>query len=284
MSPCEPRDPTLPVRAICVASGKGGVGKSHISVNLALALARKGQQVMLFDADLGLANVDVILGLQVHYTLAHVLQGECTLEEAIIPGPFGVRVVPASSGVRQMANLGMEECGGLVSAFSELRDLPDVLIVDLAAGISDAVVTFCRASHDVVVVVCDEPTALADAYALIKVLSRDHQVQRFHILANRIQSHQDGRALFSKLVKVTDQFLDVTLDYIGEVPEDPQISKALKDQRALMELYPSSRAAEAFRRLASQIDRWPLRSAPSGHVQFFVERLVQQFSEEATQP
>lgn len=263
-----------PVRVISITSGKGGVGKTNVSVNLAMALAQQRKQVMLMDADLGLANIDVLLGLRAPYNLSHVLSGERTLEEVLITGPGGFRIIPASSGLKRMAELTPAEHAGVIAAFSELNDAIDVLLVDTAAGISDSVVTFSRASQDVVVVVCDEPASITDAYALIKLLSRDFDIGRFRILANRVASTQDGRELFNKLLRVTDRYLDVTLDFFGAVPNDPQLYRAVQAQRAVVEAFPNSRAAGAFQRLAAQIDRWPKPSAANGHLQFFIERLV----------
>ncbi|HPF59093.1 MAG TPA: MinD/ParA family protein [Candidatus Competibacteraceae bacterium] len=264
-----------PVRVICITSGKGGVGKTNITVNLALALSLQNQNVMLLDADLGLANVDVILGLHPLYNLSHVISQERTLEEIIIAGPNGIRIIPASSGIKHMAELGPEENAGLVNAFSELNDSLDIMLIDSAAGISDSVVTFCRAAHEVVVVVCDEPASITDAYAMIKLLSQDYDVDRFHILANRVMTAQEGRELFTKLVKVSDRFLDVTLDFFGSIPEDPQLRKAVQAQRAVVEAFPGSRSAEAFHRLATQVvSRWPMPRTASGYLQFFIERLI----------
>lgn len=264
-----------PVRVICVTSGKGGVGKTNLTVNLAMALSLQNQSVMLLDADLGLANVDVILGLHPLYNLSHVISQERTLEEIILAGPNGVRIIPASSGIKRMAELSPEENAGLVGAFSDLNDSLDIMLIDSAAGISDSVVTFCRAAHEVVVVVCDEPASITDAYAMIKLLSQDYDVDRFHILANRVLTAQEGRDLFTKLVKVSDRFLDVTLNFFGSIPEDPQLRKAVQAQRAVVEAFPGSRSAEAFHRLATQIiNRWPMPRTASGYLQFFIERLI----------
>ena len=171
------RSQTLgPVRTIAVTGGKGGVGKTNVSANLAVALADMGKRTLLLDADLGLANIDVILGLQPKLTLADLVAGRCTLDEVILEGPGGVLVVPAASGRRHMAELQPAEHVGLVNVFSELeRDL-DFMVVDTAAGITDGVLTFCQAAQDTVVVVCDEPASITDAYALIKVLSRERGV------------------------------------------------------------------------------------------------------------
>jgi len=263
-----------PVKVIAVASGKGGVGKTSVSINLAVTLAQQGRRVMLLDADLGLANVDVLLGINARRNLSHVISGESTLGEVIVEGPAGLRIVPSASGTRSMLNLSTVEQGGLIRAFSELQDDVDVMLVDVAAGISEGVVTFTRAAHEVVVVVCDEPASLTDAYALIKVLNRYHDVDRFHILANMTGNAHEGRQLFDKLARVSQRFLDVTLGYMGAVPYDDYLRKAVQRQQAVVEAYPRSRSALAFRKMALRTERWPLPQVATGRLEFFVERLI----------
>ncbi len=264
-----------PVRVVAVASGKGGVGKTNVSVNLAMSLVNNGKKVMLMDADLGLGNVDVLLGVHPRYNLSHVVTGVCSLEEALVQGPGGLRIIPASSGVQQMAMLSPAEHAGLIRAFSELSQQVDVLLIDTAAGIADSVISFSRAAQEVIVVVCDEPASVTDAYALIKLLNREHGVYRFHVLANMAQSAQQGRDVFDKINKVSDRFLDVTLDYLGHIPYDDFLRKAVQKQRTVVEAYPRSKAAMAFRTLADKTERWPMPSAAGGHLEFFVERLIQ---------
>ncbi|MCF6217233.1 MAG: MinD/ParA family protein [Gammaproteobacteria bacterium] len=264
-----------PVRVLTVASGKGGVGKTNISVNLAVSLAQLGRRVMVMDADLGLANLDVMLGLHPQYNLSHVLSGKRTLEEIILTGPAGIRIVPASSGVQNMAELQPAQHAGLIRSFSELSHTLDVLIIDAAAGISDSVVSFSKAAQEVLVVVCDEPASLTDAYALIKLLSREHGLFRFRIIANMAGSTQEGRELFKKLTRVTDKFLDVMLDFVGVVPYDEYLRKSVRKQRAVVEAFPRSKASMAFKEMAKRIENWPVPSGPGGHVEFFVERLIQ---------
>lgn len=266
--------PPAPVRVIAVTSGKGGVGKTNVSANLGTALAMSGRRVMLMDADLGLANVDVLLGLQPVYNLFHVISGERSLEEIMVPGPAGMQVIPASSGLKGMVELSHLEHVGLVRAFSELRFPPEVLVVDTAAGISDSVVTFSKAAHEVLVVVCDEPSSITDAYALIKLLNREHGLFRFRIVANMVRSAQEGSELFRKLTRVTDRFLDATLDYAGAIPHDEYVRKAVQKQRAVVEAYPRSRAALAFGKLAQRTRQWPPPVGARGSIEFFVERLV----------
>lgn len=264
-----------PVQVIAVASGKGGVGKTNVSVNLSLALSGMGKNVVLLDADLGLANVDLLLGLHSEYNLSHVISGERTLEEVMVDGPEGLKIIPASSGTQMMSELSPSEHAGVIRAFSEINTPIDVLVVDTAAGISDSVVSFTKASNEVIVVVCDEPTSLTDAYALMKVLNSDHGVQRFNILANSVRSPKEGLNLFAKLTRVTDHYLDVTLDFMGAVPYDEYLIKAVKKQNAVMQSYPQSPSAMAFRKLAKKAASWPMPEQASGHLEFFVERLIQ---------
>ncbi len=264
-----------PVRVIAVTGGKGGVGKTNVSVNLGVALAESDRRVMILDADLGLANIDVMLGLYPEYDLSHVLRGERDLEEVIVTGPLGIQIVPAASGMQQMATLSRAEHAGLIRAFSDIGNDIDVLIVDTAAGISDTVVSFSCAAQEVIVVVCDEPASITDAYALIKLLNREHGVSRFRILANMVRSAQEGRELYKTMCRVADRYLDVMLNYVGSIPYDNDLRKAVKGQKPIVQAFPRSRAAQAFKNLAKKADNWPVPVGVSGHLQFFVERLIQ---------
>ncbi len=264
-----------PVRVIAVTGGKGGVGKTNVSVNLAVAMADLGRRVMLLDADLGLANIDVVLGLHPEYDLSHVIRGERTLDQVLIEGPSGILVAPAASGVQQMAELSSAEHAGLIHAFSDIGTDLDVLIVDTAAGISDTVISFSRAVQEVVVVVCDEPASITDAYALIKLLNREYGVDRFRILSNMARSAQEGRDLYNKMCRVTDRYLDVMLNFMGSIPYDDNLRKAVRAQKPVVQAFPRSRAAQTFKNLAKKADNWPVPEGASGHLQFFVERLIQ---------
>ena len=262
------------IKVIAVTGGKGGVGKTNITLNTAIAMAKQGKRVMVLDADLGLANVDVMLGLRVEKNLSHVLSGECTLDEVLVTGPHGMKIAPATSGTQSMAELSPTEHAGLIRAFSELRSQIDVLIVDTAAGISDMVLSFSKASQDIMVVVCDEPTSLTDAYALIKILNREHGVFRFKIVANMVRDVREGQELFSKLSKVTGRFLDVALELVATVPFDENIRKAVRKQTSIVDAYPSSPAAVAIGQLANKALSWPIPAQPGGHLEFFIEQLV----------
>jgi flagellar biosynthesis protein FlhG len=263
-----------PVQVVAVTGGKGGVGKTSVCANLGVSLARRGHATMLFDADLGLANVEVLLGLHSRRNLSHVMDGQVGLEEILVEGPAGLKIVPGASGVSRMASLSRAEQAGLVQAFSALSLPVDFLLVDTAAGIAPEVTGFASAAHEVVVVVCDEPASLTDAYALIKVLNREHGVKRFHFVANMVAGVQAGRRLYDKLAQVTDRFLDLVLAYLGSIPMDDQLRRAVQRQRAVADLYPRSRSAAAFDELATVLEAWPRPSGASGHLEFFLERVV----------
>jgi len=264
-----------PVQVIAVTGGKGGVGKTSVAVNLAASLAACDRRVLLLDGDLGLANVDVFLGLSPRYTLAHVLNGERTLDEILVTAPPGFQVVPAASGAANLANLDARAHLGLVQAFSALATQVDVLIIDTAAGLGHGVTQFSQAAQQVVVTICDEPASLTDAYALVKVLSRHHGVSRFRVLANMVRSPGAGQDLFRRFERVTSRFLEVVLDFVGEIPEDEYLRRAVRSQRTVTDAYPASASAQAFRRFAGKATAWPIPDGPRGNLEFFVERLVQ---------
>ncbi len=263
-----------PAKVVAVCSGKGGVGKTNLATNLAVALGRLGRNTCLLDADLSLANVDVLLGLQPVFNLSHVVNGDADLASTILKGPENVRVVPASSGNFCMTDLPAAAQVGLIQAFSELADQPEVLVVDTAAGISPKVARFVQAAQHPVVVGCDEPAALTDAYALIKVFSQHYGISRFHVVTNQSRRVGDGKRLFQKLSRVTDSYLDVVLRHAGDIPRDDYLIKAVQEQRAVVDAYPRSDAGEAFQAIAAGIDALPTAREASGGIEFFFERLL----------
>ena len=269
-----------PVRVIAVTSGKGGVGKSNVAVNLAVTLAQSGERVMVMDADMGLANIDVLLGLSPKMNLSHVISGECELEDTIIEGPSGVKIVPASSGVASMSDLTPAENAGVIRSFSELTVPVDTLIIDTAAGLSDSVVSYTRAAREVIIVVCDEPASITDAYAMIKVLNRDYDMHRFHVLANQAHGIQQGRELYAKLAKVSEKYLDVALNFLGTIPYDDCLKKAVQKQKSVVESFPRSPSSMAFKQIARKTQKWPVPNTMEGHLEFFIERLVNYSSQE----
>ncbi|MBA2077210.1 P-loop NTPase [Rhodanobacter sp. PCA2] len=243
-------------RPIAVAGGKGGVGKSTVAVNLGVALASAGHEVMLLDADTGLANVDVMLGLAPSRHLGHMLDGACTLQELLLPAACGLQVVPAGSGARRLAQLDHGELAAIIHAFDELARPPEYLLVDTAAGLADNVTMFAAAAAEVILVVCDEPASLTDAYGLAKVLSRDFGVRRLRMVANMTRNEGDARLLHQKLARVSDRFLEVVIEFSGWVPHDERLRQAIRRQAAVVELWPGSPSARAFKKLADTVDTW----------------------------
>ena len=251
------------VSVLAIASGKGGVGKTSISTNLAIALSMRGKSVVLFDADLGLANVDIALGIKPQYTIEHVIRGEKTLEEVIYEGPGGIRIIPAASGIAHIAALSAAEQSELIRSFSELSYPIDHLIVDISAGIDSNVLTFVSACQEVVVVVCDEPTSITDAYALIKVLNKERDITRVKVLANMVTDEGHGRFLCEKISHVVDRFLDVHGSYLGAIPYDDYLRKSVRQQRPVIQAYPTSEAARSIKLLAERVDAFP---SPAGEL------------------
>ena len=268
--------PGRPVQVLAVTSGKGGVGKTNVSTNIAVALAQKQLRVLLLDADLGLANVDVLLGLQPTHTLADVIASRCDINATLLEGPGGIAIVPGASGERSMMDLDASERAAVIRAFESLSFQPDILLIDTAAGISAGVIEFVKASHQVLVVVCDEPASITDAYAIIKVLSSEFGVRRFQIITNMTRSAAEGRTLFQKIAKVADRYLDVILHHLGNVPYDAKLRRAVQDQRAIVDANPDSWSGRAFRDMAERIRTWPAPDASetSGDLVFFLEHLL----------
>ena len=269
------KSPPAPVlQVIAVSSGKGGVGKTTVAVNLATALAKADRRVLLLDGDLGLASVDVLLGLTPTATLEQLLAGERRLEEILLTTTEGVTVIPSASGVARMAKLAPTENAAIVSALSALPEIYDTLIVDTGPGIGESVLFFCQASQHHLIVIRDEPASLTDAYALIKTLRRAYHVKRFRVLVNMATPDSDPRELFERLRRVTDRFLDVVLEFVGEIPADEGIARSIRAQRPVVATAPTGAATRAFRRLATKVASWSPPDAPAGGVSFFFERLV----------
>lgn len=262
------------IKVIAVSGGKGGVGKTNVSVNMAVGLAKSGKSVMLLDADLGMANVDIMLGIQPTFDLHHVITGKCTLEEIIFKGPYGINIIPAASGIGKMGDLSVEEQASLIRAFGELTTPVDILIIDTAAGISQSVISFTKAAQEIVVVVCDEPASLTDAYSLIKILNKEHGVKSFQVLPNMVKNIEHGKKLFRKLVNVADIYLDVSLGLLGSIPMDEKLKEAVRNQSAVIESFPHSASGIAFQQLVKRINDSPVVSTTTGYLEFFIERVA----------
>ena len=263
-----------PLRTLAVTSGKGGVGKTNLVVNMGIELSRLGRRVLIIDADLGLANVDVVLGLNPEYTLHDVIHGEKNIEEIIVTHESGMQILPAASGVSEMSNLSSEEKLMILQELDGLKTQADTVIIDTAAGISDTVLYFNIAAQDRLVVATGEPTSLTDAYALIKVLHLNHQEKRFKLVVNNVPDLGSAKQVFRKLAAATEHFLsDVSLDYLGYVPSDQAVNRAVMQQKPLAVAFPNSPAAQGIRGLAKAYLAQPVEAA-SGNIKFFWRRLV----------
>jgi flagellar biosynthesis protein FlhG len=262
------------VRVLSFTSGKGGVGKTHIVVNLAYALQRLGARVMILDADLGLANVDILLGLAPQFNIQHVLEGKKALTEILLQGPAGMTILPAGTGVHEVAHLTQVQRLRLLDELDALQQELDFLLVDTGAGISANVIYFNIAAQDIVIVVTPEPTSLTDAYALVKVLATQYAEKHFKVIMNAVSDATEATEAFRRLSMVTERFLNISLDYLGFIPHDAAFSRAVRQQQALLELYPTSCAARCFRDLAKRLLDIPGNSHPKGNIQFFWRRLL----------
>lgn len=261
-----------PVRVIAVTSGKGGVGKTNIAINLAIALSKAGKKVAIMDADMGLANVDLLLGLSPRQNLSHVIDGECSLMDIIVDGPHGIKIIPASSGVKRMAEITDAQRAGLIHAFESVDIDIDYMIVDTGAGISGNVTTFSMAANEIIVVVTDEPTSIADAYAIIKVLHRDFGASRFNVVCNMVKSHHHGEMLFERIELVCDKYLNVTLNRIGIIPLDDNIKKSVQAQKPVVDAFPTTQSSMQFYAMAKRVGALPMVSGVGGGLEFFAER------------
>lgn len=258
-----------------VTSGKGGVGKTNISVNLACTLTRMGKRVVILDADLGLANVDVILGLAPKLNLFHLFNEGMTLKDILFDTPYGFRILPAASGVSDMVNLTTGQKLDLLESMDYLEGDIDHLIVDTGAGINDNVLYFNIAAQERLVVLTTEPTSLTDAYALIKVLKLNHGVDRFRVLVNMAKDERTAKEIFIKLYKACDHFLSgVSLDMVGFIPTDPMVRKAVINQTPFAVATPDCPASVAIAKAAEKINTWKVTAKADGNIKFFWKKLL----------
>jgi flagellar biosynthesis protein FlhG len=262
------------IRVISVTSGKGGVGKSNVVSNLAIALSAQGKKVLLIDADLGLGNLDVLLGLSPVYNLNHVLNGEKSIIDILIDGPAGIKIIPAGSGVQELTSLGQHEKLKLLDELDMLEEQFDIMIVDTEAGISENVTYFTVAAQEIFVVVTPEPTSITDAYALIKLLATRYSEHHFKVLVNMAKDSEDALEVFRKLANVAGRFLDISLDYLGCVVKDEKVVEAVKRQKAVTELFPDSEAAHCFSTIAKRVIENKRQNRVKGNIQFFFRRML----------
>jgi flagellar biosynthesis protein FlhG len=262
-----------PIRTIAVTSGKGGVGKTNVAANLAVAFRRLGERVLLFDADLGLSNVDVLLGLMTPYNISHVLNGNKHLSEIIVEGPQGIKVLPASSGIQELTQLNEFQRLKLLEEFDAFTGEIDTLIIDTGAGISSNVAFFCISAQTILIVVSPEPTSLTDSYALIKVLHTRYQEKEFKILVNSVRDAAEGLRVFKRLAVAADKYLHVSLDYLGYLVFDEAVPKAVMAQKSFVDCFPR---AEVSRNLVAVAEKLKEGIVPDirGSLQLFIGNLI----------
>jgi len=261
-------------RVIAITSGKGGVGKTSIVGNLGYAFAKLGKKVLILDADLGLGNLDVLLGLAPKYNLSHVILGERKIDEILVEGPGKMNILPASSGIQELTNLNKDQKIEILTQLDLLIDSVDVLFIDTAAGISSNVMDFNATAQEVVVVVSPEPTSITDAYALMKVLSLKYSGKACKLIVNMVRRPEEGREVFRQLQIVTDRFLDITIEYLGYVLFDGKVTKGVKTQKIVSELYPDTPASRCFADISRKIANMSPLNLPKGGSNLFWRHLV----------
>jgi flagellar biosynthesis protein FlhG len=262
-------------KVISVTSGKGGVGKTNVTANLGLAFTQLGKQVLVLDADLGLANIDVLLGITSRYSIEHLFNQEKRFSEILVKGPGGMSIMPASSGVLELVDLKEAQKIMLLDELDHLGMNVDVLLIDTGAGISSNVLYFNVAAAESIIIATPEPTSITDAYALIKVLATKFQKKSFMILVNLASNSQEAKVVFRKINIAVDRFLgSLSLDYLGFIPLDENIPKAVKLQKAVLEIYPRCRFSKKIMEMAKIISERPIQGGGNGNVQFFWKKLL----------
>ena len=259
-----------PLKVISISSGKGGVGKTNVVANLAVALADRGKKVVVLDADLGLGNLDVLLGLAPRYNFSHVVSNQKSLEEIIVEGPSGIKIIPAASGIQELTTLSAAQKINLFSQVENLEDNIDIMLIDTAAGISHNVLFFNLVASEKIVVVNPEPTSIIDAYALMKVLHKNHGEKRFRLLVNQARDSKDALEVYKNITVVSDKYLNVSIDYLGFIPYDENLPKSVRKQKPIIQSAPSSKASKAFVELAATVAKFP-PSELNDNLQFFVD-------------
>ena len=261
-------------RVLSITSGKGGVGKTAVVSNVAVALAKQGKKVLIIDADLGLANIDVVLGISPEYNLNHFFNSERTLEEVMVEGPYGLKILPAGSGVQQYTRLDGQLKMRLIDSLDALEEHFDVVLIDTEAGISDNVTYFNVAAQDILVVTTPEPTAITDAYALMKLLSTQYHQKRFLLAVNAVRNADEGLDVFEKLTMVSGRYLDIFLDYLGCIPFDRKMHESVRQQQVMIDLYPDHKVTKAFNTLSENLIDAPVDNQAQGTLQFFWKQFL----------
>lgn len=264
-------------RVITVSSGKGGVGKSNLSLNLALALTDFKQKVMLLDADLGLANIDVILGIAPVYNLFNVINGEKSISEILVEGPNGLSIIPGGSGMQELANLKDWQLENFLTKLTRMEGKADYLLIDTGAGLSQQVLSFALAADELILVTTSEPTAITDAYGFIKTLCQQKYTGRIYLIVNRVLSPNDAVVVYNKLKIAVNRFLKVNIEFLGYVAEDTKVRQAVQEQKAFLITYPQSLASQNIYAIAAKLSDCDYQSTPETGIKTFFSKVIQYF-------
>ncbi len=261
-------------RVIAVTSGKGGTGKTNVVANLAYALSLAGEKVMILDADLGLGNMDILLGITSKYTIQDILKGRRNLSEVIIEGPEGIKILPAGSGIQELSHLSEGEKLNLMAEFDLFEDEIDTFLIDTGAGISSNVMYFNVMAQEIIVVLSPEPTSITDAYAIMKVLSTKYSETHFKLLVNEVKNERSALVVYNNICNVADKFLNISIDFLGYITHDENVPKAVMQQTMVLQQYPDSPASKCFTSLAEKLKKNPPAKEPKGSIQLFWHRLL----------
>ena len=262
-------------QVIAITSGKGGVGKTNIVANLGFALSQMGKRVLILDADLGLGNIDVLLGLTPKYNLSHVVMGEKAISDIVIEGPMKLKILPASSGIQELTQLTEDQRIRILAELDLVLDSIDFLLIDTATGISSNIMYFNVTAQEILVVVTPEPTSMTDAYALMKVISLKYSENNFRLLVNLAASSREAHEIFRQLTMVSNRFLDISIEYLGYVLADENVTNSVKRQRLVCDIFPDSRGSKCFAELAEQICKLSSLKQPEGDSNFLWDKLLQ---------
>jgi len=268
---------TKDTRIICITSGKGGVGKTNFTINLGLELTKLNNKVVIIDADLGLANIDVILGTVPKYTLLDVIHNNKSIEDVIMNGPNDIKVISGGSGVLELVDMPLISIQKLIGKFNSINNYADIILIDTGAGLSNSVLSFVLSAQEIIVVTTPEPTSITDAYAMIKTINLKEKNKKIKVIVNRVENITEGNIAFEKLYNASKRFLSIDLDKLGYVFDDNSVSKSVKKQRPFIIEYPNCIASKNIRNIAIKLSNEVDCTDNNGNSDSFFEKLVKYF-------
>lgn len=270
------------MKIISITGGKGGIGKTTISVNLAVSFAKMGKRVLLFDADLGLANVDVLLGLKPKLTINDFIEGRCSLSDVCVSGPYGVKIIPSASGIQSLADLSSTDSIEIIKSFSSLTEQMDVMLIDMASGISRQVMEFTHASQSIVLSICNDPSSLMDSFAVIKILNQHYGRQQFGIVVNKVKNMKEGYQVFLRFQETITRFMNARIEFLGSIPQDDYIAIAARENASIVDRFGFAPAALALQDISKGLFNW-VEDADQQHggIHYFFEKILESRQAEA---